>query len=186
MAESYFDLLTTRQGLPAKPFDPLEELRLLRRKLTERLQTLEPPMKPPLAETVETALSPHHKAEPVSLEVVANKEEDIERTVERTLGETITLPLPLVEETNKSRPVPLEAETQRGDMRPRIVKSHTTGQILDTLNGSLITLGIIGIVFGMLSFFRGWEGDLPLGSLISVSGLAIVVIGLGGRFLAKS
>jgi len=180
MAESYFDLLTTRQGLPAKPFDPLEELRLLRRRLTERLQTSEPPMEPPPVETLETALFLNCETEPGSLEAVANKTE----STEGSPGEPVILPF--VEETKKSNAVKLEGETQRNDgVRRRITQGYGTGQILDTLNGSLITLGIIGIVFGVLSFFRGWNGDLPLGSLVLVSGLAIVVTGLGGRFLAS-
>jgi len=36
-----------------------------------------------------------------------------------------------------------------------------------------------------LSLFQGWENDLSLGSLVSVSGLAVIAVGLGGRLLSS-
>jgi len=56
---------------------------------------------------------------------------------------------------------------------------------METVNATLTALGIVGIVFGMLSFYRGWEGDLSLGSLVCTSGAAIVAIGISGRCLAS-
>jgi hypothetical protein len=48
---------------------------------------------------------------------------------------------------------------------------------LKMLNGGLIALGIIGVVFGIVSFCRGLESDLSFGSLVCATGL-------GGRVLA--
>ena len=56
---------------------------------------------------------------------------------------------------------------------------------LKMINAGLMALGIVGVVFGGLSFFRGLESDLSIGSLVCVTGATIAVIGLGGRFLAS-
>jgi hypothetical protein len=59
------------------------------------------------------------------------------------------------------------------------------GGVIEMVNAALTALGIVGIVFGILSFYRGWESDLSLGSLVCTSGLAIVAIGISGRCLAS-
>ena len=56
---------------------------------------------------------------------------------------------------------------------------------MEMVNATLTALGVVGIVFGISSFYRGWEGDLSLGSLVCTSGMAIVAIGIGGRCLAS-
>jgi hypothetical protein len=71
---------------------------------------------------------------------------------------------------------------------PSVVAQYLTAPqegVLETINAGLTALGGIAIVLGILSFCRGWESDLSLGSLVSISGIAIIAIGLGGRFLAS-
>ena len=189
MAESYFDLLTKRQELPAKPFDPLEELKLLRRRLAVRIQTVEPPME--AFEAKEIAPPPLNEAfpcekEPVSIEIIAEKVGDMEETltlfnshppeekhVAPQNGEGI---IHTAERVENKRGVLLGVDQYLNIPQERLLVAFNVG---------LMALGVIGVVFGILSFSRGWEGDLPLGSWVSASGMAIIALGLGGRFLAS-
>ena len=195
MAESYFDLLTEQEGMPAKPFDPVEELKRLRRGLMLRLQISKTPEEeiadPLLLQAENTAkeivtASPSKnvtpETEPVSLESVLHKAGKIKK---------------MLAFWQRSR---LRAKTVRKDMfrgiqKPRserektmLVDAYLTASpegTLETVNAGLMALGIIGVVFGVLCFFRGLESDLSIGSVVCATGAAIVVIGLGGRFLAS-
>ena len=182
MAESYFELLTERQGLPAKPFDPLKELKHLRRRLALRIQNCEQFGKidlPPFQEEV--------KSQNASLPESISPES----VLKQVLGMKTTLAI-----WQRSR---LRIRSQRGSMfrghqrlwnkkrLPSLVIQYlNTPQegMLETVNAVLTALGMIGIVFGILSFYRGWESGLSPGSLICATGAAVVAIGLGGHFLA--
>ena len=133
----------------------------------------------------------------VSLESLANTIENVR--------ETLAIVQPIQEQhchQECTRPVPSEpvmgfprdihaVEEQGSENRSQIsaVIVQNLGapqeKLLNTFNVAMTALGIIGVVFGMLSFSRGWEGDLPLGSWISASGGAIIALGLGGRFFAS-
>ena len=185
MAESYFELLTKQQrdskqqGLPAKSFSPLEELRLLRRKLNVRLQTPELPVEQ--FEIQEFAPSVPCESEPVSIEAVVEKVGEIEETLDLAhCPPAVSVIAPtLVQIENESRPLAKGPLAVAG--RCLNVPQE---RLLSTLTIGLTALGIIGVVFGVLSFSRGWEGDLPLGSWVSASGAAIIALGVGGRFFA--
>ena len=183
MAESYFELLTENRGFPAKTFEPLEELKRIRRGLALRLQNLEPaaqgaPLS--LAGLVphDTAFSP---AEPTLLESV----------VEQVGGMKNTL---AIWQRSRTRSKTTQSDIFRGDRKPAsggrfslADAEHPAGSqegMLDRVNAGLTALGVIGVVFGFLSFFRGWESDLSLGSMVCLSGASIVAIGLCGNFLA--
>ena len=200
MAESYFELLTEQQGLPAKSFDPVEELKRLRRELMSRVQIPEPPAEktvaPPLfhteiaqaeIEAKEAVLPPPYETvspdrEPVTLETVAKKADEIKKTL-------------AVWQRSRLHKKPVRSEMFRGKRKswnkkrkPSVVAQYlTTPQegTLETANAGLMTLGVVGVIFGVLSLFRGLESDLSIGSLVCATGAAIVVIGLGGRFLAS-
>ena len=190
MEESYFELLTQQPGLPAKLFDPLEELKLLRRTLDSRLQTSESSVEtffdsPPLQtkiEMQEVAPTPFYETEVVSLEAVMDKIENINNML---------TDLQPSRECTEPSPNDIFRGNQRAEKKRRVPAliaqclNVPQGRILETLNVCLMALGIIGAVFGVLVFSRGWEGDLPLGSWICTSGAAIVILGLGGRFLAS-
>ena len=175
MAKSYFELITEQQGLPAKPFDPLGEIKHLRRNLALRMLRLDSflqegsrPQNVPLSE-------------PILPESILKK----------VVGMKTTLAI-----LQRSR---LRARSQRsgifrGHQRfwnkkrlPSFVFQYlNTPQygMLETVNASLTALGIVGVVFGFLSFYSGWESDLSLGSLVCATGAAVVAIGLCGHFLA--
>ena len=176
MAESYFELLTGQQGLPAVSHDPLDELRRLRRELALRLQTVrlvpEETAKPP-----ETVLP---KMEPASFETVINNAEDIKKTLtiwQRTRSRTKTARDALFRGSRTFR--------HEKRVAPVIAQYLTAPQegALEKVNAGLMALGLVGVIFGVLSLFRGLESDFSFGSLVCASGAAIVAIGLGGRLL---
>jgi len=194
MAESYFELLTEQEGIPAKPFDPVIELKRLRRGLTVRMQTSEPPKdeiaEMPLFQTKEKikgvssppceSVSP--ETETISLESVMNKTGEMKKTL-------------AMWQRSRQRTRPVRNDIFRGNRKPRIkrrsplvVAQFLTAhqeETLETVNAGLMALGIVGIVFGVLSLIRGLESDVSIGSLVFATGAAIVMIGLGGRFLAS-
>jgi len=200
MAGSYFELLTEQQGIPAKPFSPAEELRRLRRRLTSRMQTSESPMaevvglSPVQAEIVQAeigtkdvALLPSSETVPpetesASLEAVAEKAGEMKKTL-------------AIWQRSRLRKKPVCGGIFRGGRKSLSKRKNPSSaarcltvpqeKTLETASAGLMALGIIGVVFGVLSFFRGLEGDLSLGSLVCTTGIAIVAIGLGGRFLAS-
>jgi len=217
MAGSYFELLTEQEGLPTKPFDPVEELKRLRRELTLRSHLHEPPAEevaePPTVqiETVQieviqanvvpknavpptavpsTAVSPAAEpptaepipAEPISMGAVIQKAGETKKTL-------------TILQRSRLRTRPSRKDMFRGNRKPQfqrqtpsvVARYLTTPQegTLESVNAGLMSLGIIGVIFGVLCVFRGLESDLTIGSLVCATGAAIVVIGLGGRFLAS-
>ena len=185
MAESYFELLTEQQRIPAKVFDSLEELKHLRRRLALRMQNAEQsePKKtdlPPLP--VETEAKSVPLPEATSLETIAKQ----------VIGMKTTL---AIWQRTRSRSRSQRGGVFRGHHKlwkkerlPSVVIQYLNtphGEKLETACAGLMALGIVGVVFGVLSFSRGWESDLSLGSLVCVSGAVIVAIGLGGHFLAS-
>ena len=199
MADSYFDLLTHQQELPAKPFDPLEELKLLRRKLALRMQTGHPSNEPVPPCAVASSLC---DAENVSLETIVDKVQSIEATLSvwhcsRKRSRVGTK----LQRNNLYRSIqrrgnPLRINRQHTEQKHACltVAQHlevpASGILrvghLEAINAGLTSLGMIGAVFGLFSFFRGWEGDLPLGSWVCASGATIILVGLTGRLLASS
>jgi len=197
MAGSYFDMLTGQQGMPAKPFDPVEELKRLRRGLTLRMQTSDEPETvadpPPLLVGMETknTVSPPlcgtapPEAEPVSLETVIEKAGEIKKTLavwRRSRLHTGSVRRDLFRGSRTHR-----SKRKKPSSVAQYLMNLTDPKegTLETVNAGLIALGIVGVIFGVLSFFRGLESDLSLGSLVCATGAAIVVIGLGGRLLAS-
>ena len=192
-------MLTEQQGVPAKPFDPVEEIKRLRRGLALRLQTTEPPAEKiadsPISQTKivrsviekKDAVSPPREMVPpetesVTLESVTKKADEMKKTL-------------AIWQHSRLRTKPIRNDIFRGNpkrwgkRRKRLTVSQylTTHQegTLETVNAGLMALGIVGVVFGVLSFFRGMESDLSIGSLVCATGALIVVIGLGGRFFAS-
>lgn len=179
MAESYFELLTEQSGMPAKPFDPVGELKRLRRGLAIRMQSEEPPK----AETNLVIPTPAaEKSEPSALEAMVNTVGIMQKklAVRQRYRFRRTLPRTVLLHGNrhfgKRKPIP--------DVVAEYLMEPQGGK-LEILNAGLTALGIIGIAFGVLSFCRGWESDLSLGTLVCVSGFSIIGIGLGGRLLAS-
>ena len=206
MAESYFELLTEQQGIPAKPFNPVEELKRLRRELALRTRTFELtaekitdpcPVQTNIVQTEteidakDAVLLPTRKTapsetEPASLESITKKADDMKRTL-------------AIWQRSRKRTKPVRSDIFRGNVFQKSRKSRnkrnnssliirflTTPQekTLQTVNAGLIALGIVGVIFGVLSFFRGLESDLSIGTLVCVTGATVVAIGLGGRLLA--
>jgi len=174
-------MLTGQQRLPAKPFDPLEELKQLRQRLTLRMQASGsgPPATP-----LETEIPriPHRETEPVSLETVVNKVENIKNSLavwQRSRARSRVLHRNLFQNNRRTLTKKKEILT--------LADQYNVPQegILETFNAALTALGIVGAIFGVMSLSRGWEGDLSVGSWVCASGAAIVVLGLGGRFLAS-
>lgn len=182
MAESYFELLTEQQGVPAKAFDPVEELRRLRRQLTLRMQSLESPEKiDRLPFQEEIKINEPFDSEPISLEAVVKQVGSMKKTL--TLWQR-----------SRSRKMSPRADIFRArQMFPsrRSVSVVIAPDLdlrgertLEKVNVGLTALGAIGVVFGILSFFRGWESDLSLGTLACVSGSAVLAVGLVGHAFA--
>ena len=197
MAGSYFELLTEQEGLPTKPFDPVEELKRLRRELTLRSHLYEPPdvevIEPSTVqvETVQIAViqanvAPQNAvpptAEPISLGSVIQKAGEKKKTL-------------AILQRSRLHTHPSRKDMFRGSRKPRyqrqapsvVARYLTTPQegTLESVNAGLMSLGIIGVIFGVLCVFRGLESDLTIGSLVCATGAAIIAIGLGGRFLAS-
>ena len=184
VAESYFELLTEQDGLPAKPFDPVEELKRLRRRLALRIQPHQLPEQkdnlPFLLPEMEARVLPlPPQTEPFALEMVVEKVGKIKKT------------LAIWQQSRLSRRTPLAIF--RGNRQfwckkrfPSVVEQYLTDPqegTLETINAALTALGIIGVVFGLLSFSHGWASGLSFGLQVSLSGLTVIAIGLGGRFL---
>ena len=183
MAESYFELLTEQQGLPAKQFDPLGELKRLRRTLALRVQDAERTEKADLPSLqVETETTIPSIPESPSLEAVVKQ-----------VGEMKTA-LTIWQRSRVHTRVP-HGGVFRGQRRfwnrrripSAIIQYLNTpqGEMLETTLAGLMALGFVGVVFGVLSFCRGLESDLSLGALVCASGMTIVAIGLVGHFLAS-
>jgi len=173
---SYFELLTEQQGLPVKPFDPLEELRRLREGLAARMQPTE------VREEIRFKTPDILYNEPVSFDAVVNQVDRIKKSL-------TVLHRSRIHDRPTHRGIfrnvrKLERQKQTPKIIPRCTETHQGGT-METVNAVLTALGIVGIVFGILSFYRGWESDLSLGSLVCTSGAAIVAIGISGRCLAS-
>ena len=192
MAESYFELLTEQRGLPAKPFDPLEELRCLRRRLALRIQNLECSGQE-FPEAINTSPLPDELrtneiplTEPATLEMVAKQVGAMKKTMRKTLVMWQRSRL-----RTKSPREDLFRSRQRGLNRSGVstmlAQYLTPPQegMLEMLQAGLTALGVIGVVFGALSFFRGWESDLSLGSMVCASGATVVAIGVAGILFAS-
>ena len=205
MAESYFELLTEQDGIPAKPFNAVEELKGLRRRLALRLQTSEfteekttdptpsrPEVCPAKIETndivpfaLDKAASP--EIEPISLESVMEKTSNMKKTLVIWQRSRI--------HAKQVRNDAFRSDLYRGRLKAlsRKQDSSVVAQFLTTpqeetleiVNAGLVALGIIGVVFGFLSYWRGIESDLSFGSLVCATGAAIVAIGIGGRLFAS-
>ena len=183
MAESYFELLTEQQGLPAKPFEPLEELRRLRQQLALRIQRLEAPEEivwHPFQKEIGTneSLAP----EPVALERVVKQIGDMKKTLAAWHRSRVRTRMPR-DGMFRARPM---FPSRRYVPAAAVSSSELRREgILENVNAGLTALGVIGVVFGTLSFYRGWENDLSLGTLVCASGSAIIAIGLVGHLLAS-
>ena len=183
MAESYFELLTELQRFPAKPFDPLSELKHLRRRLALRLQNAE--------RLEETGLPPSFQEQAGTNTIPRSESTSLEAIVKQVVGMKTAL---AIWQRSRFRSRSQRTGIFRGHRKlwnkrhiPYKVIQHLNApqeERLETVNASLTALGIIGVVFGILSFCRGWESDLSLGSLVCAAGAAIVAIGIGGHFLA--
>ena len=205
MAESYFEMLTEQHGIPAKPFDPVEELKRLRRGLTLRMQMsksaadeiAEPPTScvenaPEIIDTKETVSSPSYEAAPPEAEPIP--QESVSEKIDKMKTSLVIWQRSRIH-TRSARNDIFRGNSLRIGRNLR-VKRHeplvvsqylTTPQegTLETINAGLMALGIVSIVFGVLCFYRGLESDLSIGSLVCATGAAIVLIGLGGRFLVS-
>ena len=197
MAESYFDWLTEQQALPAKPFDPLEELKQLRRKLAARIQTSElpaagaPAFPPNMPSNMDTQPVAGNKAEAVSLDAALDTVAGMKQTLAAC---RVSSQHAEPQRNHLLHGGELQAEEDVAErvQSPAIFSSAVSRELnvpqesmLETINAGLMALGIIGVVFGLLSFYRGWESDLSFGTLASASGAAIVAVGLCGRLLAS-
>ncbi|MDR0327175.1 MAG: hypothetical protein LBI05_02640 [Planctomycetaceae bacterium] len=183
MAESYFELLTEQQGLPAKPFDPLGELRLLRRRLVLRLQNLECPEEIDAALSYEEDIPKNVPApEPVSLESVVRQVSQMKKTLAIWRRSRIRAKRQRIAIFRKRHNFP--KNRQVSPVPTQCLDVPKEGK-WETIQTGLLSLGVIGVVFGILSFLRGWEIDLSLGSLVCASGATIVTIGITGLFLAS-
>ena len=205
MAESYFELLTEQDGIPAKPFNPVEELKRLRRGLALRLQTSESPTEhivdppPPPSEICPEEIETKHavvipfaktvslKTEPVSLESVMEKADNMKNALAFWQRSRI-LAKPAHNDIFRGNLYQKRQKSWDNKQGSSSVTQYLTApreETLETVNAGLVALGIIGVVFGVLSFWRGMESDLSFGSLVCATGAAVVLIGLGGRFFAS-
>jgi len=200
MAESYFDLLTEQEGIPAKSFSPVEELRLLRRGLTLRLQSSEQeaqqvanaPSYQANTESTKPVVSPPPQpapteTEPISLKSIMKKTGEMKKTLavwQRSRLRTKQSRNDIFRGTALRKKRKSRSKKQKTSLLAPFLTTPQEGT-LETINAGLMALGIVGVIFGVLSFFRGTESDLSIGSLVCTTGAAIVVIGLGGRLLAS-
>jgi len=176
VASSYFELLTEQQGLPVKPFDPLEELRRLRQRLAARMQQTN------IREEVSTETTNVSYTEPVSLGTVVERVDHIKKSLSVLHRSRSPMKPPHLGIFRSGRK--WENQRQKSTVVPEYTET-SQGGIMEMVNATLTALGMVGIVFGISSFYRGWESDLSLGSLVCTSGMAIVAIGIGGRCLAS-
>jgi len=200
--DSYFELLTGQQGFPAKTFDPLEELKRLRRGLALRLQNLELPVKDTVQENIlafpaeierkdavplllhDSVLSESEPLpmEPVSVESVVQKADDIKNTL--TIWQRSRC-------RAKAPPIAIFRGDQKLWDRRRVTSvvaqymAVPQEGILEKVNAGLTALGVVGVIFGFLNVFPGCESGLSFGATICCSGASIIAIGLGGNFLAS-
>ena len=180
MAKSYFDMLTQHDGLSAKQFDPLEELRLLRRKLAMRLQAFD--ADPAMVEAIEIEPVSVADSQHVSFEEVVCQMTSIKETLACATQRTIPQHHTMLQTAERDLPPEVASEESE-----RIgVHLHNVGvlPLLDTLNVSLISLGMVGVIFGMLNLSWGVESNLPFASLAAASGAVIVAVGIAGRKLS--
>ncbi|MCL2005788.1 MAG: hypothetical protein FWG73_06450 [Planctomycetaceae bacterium] len=193
MAESYFDWLTEQQGLPAKPFDALEELKQLRRKLAARIQTSEfsATDTPVLPAKIETNDEPDTQTEDASLDSALNAVANMKQTLAACQQSSQRIK-PQCSNLFRGRESQAEENADERTQSPIVLPAAVSQELnvpqdsmLETINAGLMALGIIGVVFGLLSFYRGWESDLSFGTLASASGAAIVAVGFCGRLLAS-
>ena len=186
MAESYVDLLTEQEGIPAKPFDPVWELKRLRQRLALRMQMVQSPKEddviPFRIEITEKETVLPEIAGSVSLEAVVKKVGHMKKTLACWQFARLRKRSRRAGMFRGNRPLWNRRRVSLVVNQYLVPPPHGS---LETVNAALTTLGIIGIVFGVLSFIRGWESDLSLGSLVCVSGLSVMTIGLAGRFLAS-
>ena len=184
-----------------KPFDPVEEVRLLRRRLALRMQTCEQPDGLPIVqpeiETLKVASPSLLQTEPFSLEKIVAKVRETKKALavwQRFQLRRKTPPITVFRGPIFRAPI-FHGDWQfRREKRSPSVATHslTTPHLmtpcegtLETINAGLTALGIVGIVFGILSFSQGWTNDLSLGLQVSLSGLTVMVVGLSGRFLSS-
>ena len=249
----YFDWLTEQQGMPAKPFDPLEELKQLRRKIALRLQKTELPNvnipdcdcpadgRSPCGQSALYRAHPGHnhpgqnhpgqnavypepgtvlssqtlssqtlptqpsaplnagsfghtesrpqEKEPISLDTALETVSRMKKTLaahhqaSRRAGQTPSAPFRSRWQHENVRQVAERlAEVARSIQNLDAPKEN----VLEKFNVGFISLGIAGVIFGILSFYRGWESDLMFGTVASASGAAIIAIGVGGQLLCRN
>ena len=164
-------------------FDPLGELKRLRRTLALRMQT---------AERTEKADLPSFQEEDEKKTPSLSEFPSLETVVNQVGNMKTAL---TIWQRSRVRTRPQSGDVFRGHRRlwnkrriPSVLIQYLNtpqGGMLETIHAGLTALGVVGVVFGILSFCRGWESDLSLGSLVCVSGITIVAIGLGGHFLAS-
>lgn len=159
-----------------KPFDPLEELRRLRQRLAARMQQTD------VREEISPDTPDVSYSEPVSIETVVEQVDHVKKTLSVLHRPRIHEKLPHLGIFRRGRK--WEDQRQKPTDVPQYTETHREG-MLEMVNATLTALGMVGIVFGVSNFYRGWEGDLSLGSLVCTSGMAIVAIGIGGRCLAS-
>jgi len=177
--ESFYELLADHRDIPVETFDPLMELKRLRRRLALRLQSAKQSeqfvsVEPlPLPEEIDSQRVV--SSEPVSYEAVTEKVDSMKRTL--TIWQRSRLRARLLHQIRQIPSMPSQC------------LNNSQERMLEMVNTGLTALGIIGVVFGTLSlgyhWSDHWKSDLSLGTLISVSGAAIIVIGIGGRLLAS-
>ena len=175
-----------------QPFDPVGEVRRLRRRLALHIQACEQPERDSLpvcqpeieAQTIALPLP----AEPFSLEIIVEQVGEMRKTLatwQRFRQPKKTPPTPIFRGDRQSR-----RQKRLHPVEPQylVETQYLTAPregTLETINAGLTALGIVGIVFGILSFSHGWTSGLSMGLQVSLSGLAVIVVGLGGRFLSS-
>jgi predicted small integral membrane protein len=184
VAESYFELLTEQQGLPAKTFDPLGELKRIRRKLALRMHSSDIPDDIGLF-TFQEKAEPNDSArpEPIALDAVIEKVNTIKRTL--TVWHRSRSRFPM-RQARFGIFRSYQTKRNRKHISSVVAQYIELSQVgkLDKINAALIATGIVGVIFGALNFFCGGSSDVSFSTLICASGATIVAIGFSGRFLA--
>lgn len=203
MGDSYFELLTGQQGFPAKAFDPLEEIRRIRRNLDLRLKSVDI-KHAELHTEVPSSVASHFVAEsietiplePVAIETVTRHVAGMKRTLsmwQRSRSRSKTSPLETYRGVQKRVTAPQKATEKNVHTAVEQyiaecfsnASSDLPQEVLEKLNAGFIVLGMVGIFFGSLVLLWGWSHDLSFGSTVCLSGASIVAVGLGGHFLAS-